>query len=249
LFRFLVDDLRDEEMDDPASCPRHWAAGGGMIGFADSGTNPKKETLMKSFRIGIIVGSLVLASAAAQTPGPSRVRGTITSLDGNVLSVKSRDGQDLKIELAPNATFAYMKKMDFADIKPGTPLGTTAVKDKDGNLVARELHLFNPDKPIPSEGHRPWDTEPNSTMTNAKVTSMANAKVEATNGRVLTLTYKDGEQRVLVPEGIPVVMAVDGDRSLVKPGEYAFIAVNAAADGKLTAMRVQVSKDGVKPPQ
>jgi hypothetical protein len=204
---------------------------------------------MSAFRIGIILGSLVFASAVAQTPGPTRVRGTITSLDGNVLSVKSRDGQDLKIELAPNATFAYMKKMDFADIKPGTPLGTTAVKDKDGNLVARELHLFNPDKPIPAEGHRPWDTEPNSTMTNAKVTSMANAKVEATNGRVLTLTYKDGEQKVLVPEGIPVVMAVDGDRSLVKPGEYAFIAVNAAADGKLTATRVQVSKDGVKPPQ
>jgi hypothetical protein len=204
---------------------------------------------MNFFRIGIILGSIVFASALAQTPPPSRVRGTIVSLDGNVLSVKSREGQDVKMELAPNATFAYMKKMDFADIKPGTPLGTTAVKDKDGNLVARELHLFNPDKPIPSEGHRPWDTEPNSTMTNAKVTSMASTKVASASGRVLTLTYKDGEQKVLVPEGIPVVMAVDGDRSLVKAGEYAFILVNAAPDGKLTAMRVQVSKDGVKPPQ
>lgn len=204
---------------------------------------------MNGFRIGIIVSSLVLASAAAQTPGPSRVRGTITALDGNVLSVKSREGQDLKIELAPNATFAYMKKVDLADIKPGTPLGTTAVKDKDGKLVARELHLFNPDKPIPNEGHRAWDTEPNSTMTNGSVTHMASAKVAATNGRELTLKYKDGEQHVLVPAGIPIVMAVEGDRSLVKPGETAFIAVNAGADGKLTAMRVQVSKDGVKPPQ
>jgi hypothetical protein len=204
---------------------------------------------MNAFRIGIIVGLLVLASAAAQTPGPSRVRGTITSLDGDVLSVKSREGQDLKIELAPNATFAYMKKVDFADIKPGTPLGTTAVKDKDGKLVARELHLFNPDKPIPNEGHRAWDTEPNSTMTNGAVTTMANAKVESTNGRELTLKYKDGEQHVLIPAGIPIVMAVEGDRSLVKAGETAFIAVNAGADGKLTAMRVQVSKDGVKPPQ
>jgi hypothetical protein len=204
---------------------------------------------MHAFRIGIVLGSLVLASAVAQTPPPSRVRGTITSLDGNVLSVKSREGQDLKIELAPNATFAYMKKVDLADIKPGTPLGTTAVKDKDGKLVARELHLFNPDKPVPNEGHRPWDLEPNSTMTNGSVTTLANAKVETTNGRVITVKYKDGEQQVLVPAGIPIVMAVDGDRSLVVPGAYAFIAVNAAADGKLTAMRVQVSKDGVKPPQ
>jgi hypothetical protein len=204
---------------------------------------------MNSFRIGIIAASLVLASAAAQTPGPSRVRGTVTSLDGNVLSVKSREGHDLKIDLAPNATFAYMKKVDLADIKPGTALGTTAVKDKDGKLVARELHLFNPDKPIPNEGHRAWDLEPNSTMTNGSVTTMANAKVETTNGRVITVKYKDGEQEVLVPAGIPIVMAVDGDRSLVVPGAYAFIAVNAAADGKLTATRVQVSKDGVKPPQ
>ena len=204
---------------------------------------------MSGFRIGIILGSLVLASAAAQAPGPSRVRGTITSLEGNVLSVKSREGQDLKIELAPNATFAYMKKVDLADIKPGTPLGTTAVKDKEGRLVARELHLFNPDKPIPGEGHRPWDLEPNSTMTNGSVTSIANARVESADGRELTLKYKDGEQRVLIPAGIPIVMAVDGDRSLVKPGETAYIAVNAAPDGKLTAMRVQVSKDGVKPPQ
>jgi hypothetical protein len=221
----------------------------GVIVSIDSSIQRKKEIVMNGFRIGIIVSSLVLASAAAQTPGPSRVRGTITSLDGNVLSVKSRDGKDLKIELAPNATFAYMKKVDLADIKPGTPLGTTAVKDKDGKLVARELHLFNPDKPIPNEGHRAWDTEPNSTMTNGAVTTMANAKVESTNGRELTLKYKDGEQHVLIPAGIPIVMAVEGDRSLVKPGETAFIAVTAGADGKLTAMRVQVSKDGVKPPQ
>src|SRR5471032_2386710 len=104
-----------------------------MIGSINSAIHPARGDFMNVFRIGIILGSLVLASAAAQTPGPTRVRGTITSLDGNVLSVKSREGQDLKIELAPNATFAYMKKVDLADIKPGTPLGTTAVKDKDGN--------------------------------------------------------------------------------------------------------------------
>jgi hypothetical protein len=204
---------------------------------------------MNVLRATALLTALFLASAAAFAQAPTRVRGTITAIDGNTLSVKSREGQDLKIELAPNATFAYVKKVDLADIKPGTPLGTTAVKDKDGKLVARELHVFNPDKPIPNEGHRPWDLEPNSTMTNATVTSMANAKVEATNGRELTLKYKDGEQQVLVPAGIPIVMAVDGDRSLVVPGAYAFIAVNAGADGKLTAMRVQVTKDGVKPPQ
>ncbi len=195
--------------------------------------------------IAASVGAFLFASTFAQSPGPTRVRGTITAIDGNTLSVKSREGQDLKIDLAPNVTFAYMKKVELADIKPGTPLGTTAVKGNDGKLVARELHVFNPDRPIPNEGHRPWDLEPESTMTNAMVTAM----VQANTGRELTLTYKGGEQRVIVPAGTPIVMAVESDRSVVVPGQYAYIAITPGADGKLTATRLQVTKDGVRPPQ
>ena len=200
---------------------------------------------MNAFHIAALLGAILFASAAAQSQAPSRVRATITGLDGNTLSVKSREGQDLKIELAPNATFAYMKKVNLADVKPGTPLGTTAVKDADGKLVARELHLFNPDRPIPNEGHRPGDLEPNSTMTNATVSSVALAN----RGTELTLTYKGGEQRIMVPADTPIVIAVESDRSVIVPGEYAYIAVTAGADGKLTATRLQVSRDGVRPPQ
>ena len=200
---------------------------------------------MSALRITVFLSALLLAGAAAQAQTPSRVRGTITALDGNVLSVKSREGQDLKIELAPNATFAYMKKMNLADIKPGTPLGATVVKGADGKFVAREVHLFNPGRPIPGEGSRPWDAGPDSMMTNATVSAMA----QANEGNELTLSYKGGEQQVIVPAGIPIVMAVESDRSAVVAGEYAYIAVTAGADGKLTATRLQVSKDGVRPPQ
>jgi hypothetical protein len=193
-----------------------------------------------------VIAACVVASAVAQSPGPTRVRGTITALEGNVLSVRSREGQDMKMEIAPNATYAYMKRMELADIKPGTPLGTTAV-EMDGKLVARELHLFAPGRPIPNEGHRPWDLEPNATMTNAAVSAMT--QVEASQGNELTLKYAGGEKKVLVPAGIPIVMAVETDRSVVVPGQYAYIAVTPGADGKLTATRLQVTKDGVRPPQ
>jgi len=198
-----------------------------------------------NLRVVALLGALVVSIAVAQSPAPSRVRGTITTVDGNTLSVKSREGQDLKVEIAPNATFAYMKKMSLADIKAGTPLGTSAVRRADGKLVARELHLFNPDRPIPNEGHRPWDLEPESTMTNAIVTLM----VEGNQGNELTLSYKGGQQIVVVPPDTPIVMAVESDRSLLVPGTYAYIAVNAGADGKLVATRLQLTKDGVKPPQ
>ena len=200
---------------------------------------------MSSFRLAAVFGALAIVSAAAFAQTPGRVRGTITAIDGNMLSVKSREGQDLRIELAPNATFAYMKALKLSDIAPGTPLGTSAVKGPDGKIVARELHVFSKDRPIPNEGHRPWDLEPGSTMTNAMVTAMVQAK----NGHELTLKYKDGAQQVIVPENIPIVMAVDGDRSLLVAGQYAVIAVTTEAGGKMTATRVQITKDGIKPPQ
>ena len=194
----------------------------------------------------LVVSTLLAAASAvvlAQTPG--RVRGTITAIDGNVLTVKSREGRDLKIELSPEATFAYMKKLSLADVKPGTPLGTSAITGPDGKLVALELHLFPAGRPVPAEGHRPWDLEPGSTMTNGMVTAM----VEAGNGRELTLSYKDGAQRVVVPANIPIVAAQAGDRSLLFVGTYAFISTSTGADGKVVATRVQVTKDGVRPPQ
>ncbi len=200
---------------------------------------------MSSFRIAVLFGALAFASVAADAQTSGRVRGTITTIDGSMLSVKSREGQDLKIELAPNATFAYMKALKLSDVAPGTPLGTSAVKGPDGKIIARELHLFAKDRPIPNEGHRPWDLEPGSTMTNAMVTAM----VQARNGHELTLKYKNGAQQVVVPDNIPIVMAVDGDRSLLVAGQYAVVAVTTDAGGKMTATRVQITKDGVKPPQ
>ena len=199
---------------------------------------------MKPFQ-AISLSILLAAAAAADAQTPARIRGTITAVEGNLLSVKSREGKDLKIEIAPDATYGYMKKLSIDDVKPGTPLGTSAITGPDGKIVALELHLFAAGRPVPNEGHRPWDLQPNSTMTNGTVSAVA----VAGNGRELTLAYKDGAQRVVVPADIPIVTAQAGDRSLLVVGEYAFIAATVAADGRITAQRVQVTKDGVRPPQ
>ena len=73
--------------------------------------------------------------------------------------------------------------------------------------------------------------------------------VSRNNGHELTLKYKDGAHQVIVPNDIPIVMAVDGDRSLLVAGQYAYIAVTTDSGGKMSATRVQITKDGVKPPQ
>jgi hypothetical protein len=161
------------------------------------------------------------------------------------LAVHTREGADVNVELSEKTTVAYMKALKLEDVKPGTALGTSAVMGRDGKLIARELHLFSADRAIPNEGHRPWDLEPGASMTNATVSTVA----QASGGREITLTYKGGSQQVIVPEGIPVVTAVEGDRSLLKAGEYVVVAATRGADGRVVASRVQVSKDGVRPPQ
>ena len=184
---------------------------------------------------------LLLATTAAFAQAPTRVRGTITSLEGDVLSVKSREGKELKIQLAPDAQVALTKKASAADFKPGAYVGVTSVKGPDGRLVARRVHALGPQVP---QMHGAWDSIPDSMMTNA--TLDATAQVGA--GTELVLKNKDGEQKILVTPQTEYYTFAPGTRADLKPGETIFTGA-AQKDGKLVAQRVTVSKDGVKPPQ
>ncbi len=192
-----------------------------------------------------LFGALAMASAGTEAQ-TQRVRAIITGLDGNVLAVTTRDGAALKIHLADKAEVRYAKAITLADIKPGDFLGTTTIKRADGSHVALEIHTFPADlRGVVNEGQSPTDMQPGATMTNAIVS----ASVQATGGRELTLDYKGNSTKVIVPDGIPLVTTVAADRSLLVPGEYVFCIAQVAPDGKLTAARLQVSKDGVRPPQ
>jgi hypothetical protein len=195
---------------------------------------------MNFLKMALIAGALALASGVdAQTA--VRIRGTITAVDVNTLAVKSREGQDLRLMLDDNLGVTVAKAIRFEDIKQGDYVGSTATKRPDGTLVAVEVHYL---PPAAAAGHTPWDLQPGSTMTNANVEAI----VQSAGKRELTLKYKDGEQKILVPEGVPIVRAVPGSRADLVVGEYVFVAAQPAPDGKLTALRIQVSKDGVKPP-
>ena len=184
---------------------------------------------------------LLLVTTAAFAQAPTRVRGTITSVEGEVLSVKSREGKDLKIQLAPDVQVALTKKASAADFKPGAYVGVTSVKGPDGRLVARRVHALGAQVP---QMHGAWDSIPDSMMTNA--TLDATAQVGA--GTELVLKNKDGEQKILVTPQTEYYTFAPGTRADLKPGESIFTGA-AQKDGKLVAQRVTVSKDGVKPPQ
>jgi hypothetical protein len=179
----------------------------------------------------------------AQEP-PVRVRGTIDRVDGDVYIVKARGGGELKVKLAANATVVALVKASLADIKQGSYVGVAGLPQADGSQKALEVHIFPEAMRGTGDGHRGWDLQPSSTMTNGNVEQTA----ASSDGQVLTLKYKDGEKTIVVPPDTPIVVYVPGDKDELKAGAAIFIsAATKQADGTLQAPRVNVGR-GVAPP-
>jgi hypothetical protein len=190
--------------------------------------------------LAVLLLALAATTVFAQTN--VRVRGTITELNGDVLMVKSRDGRDIQLNLAPDTQVTTTKATTLAEFKPGSYVGVTSLKGPDGRLVARRVHALGPQVP---SGHMGWDSIPDSLMTNANLTDIA----QVSGGNELTLKYKDGEQKILVTPQTEYFTFVPGSRADLKPGETIFSGARVGDDGKFSTQRVAVSKDGVKPPQ
>jgi hypothetical protein len=190
----------------------------------------------------LLVLLLAFACGAAYAQAPTRIRGTITALEGDVLSVKTRDGKDVKLQLAPDAQVVTTKKVSADEFKTGSYVGVTSVKGPGGQLVAKRVHALGPQVP---QMHGAWDSLPGSTMTNSNITGIA----KASDGNELTLKNKDGEQKILVNADTEYYNFAPGTRADLKKGETIFTGAKMEGEGKYSTGRVTVSKDGVKPPQ
>ena len=211
-----------------------------------------RRLAMRFFRLVtfVLLMSLIQFEAAqAQAPQgkPVTVRGKISAIENQTLKVTTSAGEVL-LKLPDNVRVGGLEAAKLTDITAGNYVGTTAVKQADGNLKALEVHIFPESSRGTGEGHRPWDLQPGSTMTNANVEKVEQVAVEKVQGQLLTLKYKDGEQKVFIPPGTPVVKNVPGDRSLLKPGTGVYIAAARGEDGTLTATRITAGVGGIMPP-
>jgi hypothetical protein len=201
--------------------------------------------------MSLIAGALCLllaAPALAQAPDgmPVNLRGQVEQLDGRMLKLKSRDGQELQVALAPDFAVLGVLKARFADIKQGDFVGIAAAPAKDGKLHAQEVLIFPEAARGMGEGHYAWDLRgKGDTMTNATVTGI----VGEARHHVLHLTYKGGEQEIIVSARTPVVTFKPADLGLLKPGATVFMPrATKKPDGTLVASRAVAEQDGVKPP-
>ena len=173
-----------------------------------------------------------------------RIRGNVESLQGNALKVKARSGESMTVQLADNATVMGITKASAADVATGKFIGTTTVGERDGALVALEVHIFLENMRGTGEGHRDWDLGPTSKMTNANVANI----VKASNDHEMTVQYKGGEKKVLITSETAVVAYSVSDKSELKPGAPVFINAERKPDGTLAAPRVNVGLNGQVPP-
>jgi hypothetical protein len=196
----------------------------------------------------LIAAAMLVASSllaiAQQPPTPTRVRGTIDGVDGDVLSVKSRGGEDVRLHMTGDMRVVGIVKISLADIKLGSFIGTTTVPGPDGSQNAVEVHVFPENMRGTGEGSRPYDLRPNSTMTNATVAET----VAGNDGQNLVIKYKDGEKKVVVGPDTPVVTYVPADRSELKPGAKIIAFVKQLPDGSFETNRISVGRDGLTPP-
>jgi Domain of unknown function (DUF5666) len=183
-----------------------------------------------------------MSFAAAQAPDMVRVRATIESVNGQTLNVKSRDGAALVIKLADKAPVRTAVKASLSDIKQGDYVAVTGLPQPDGTQKAVSIAIFPEALRGLGEGYRPWDWVPNSKMTNATVDST----VAGVDGQVLTLKYKEGEQKVVVTPTTEITKLVAGSMADVKAGEKIFIAATKKLpDGTLEASNITVGDYGV----
>jgi len=193
------------------------------------------------------IAAIVIAavSAAAFAQAPTRIRGTVEQVDGNTLTIKARSGELMKVKVPDNVVVVGITKASVADIASGKFIGTTTVGQRDGALVAEEIHIFPESMRGTGEGHRDWDLRPESKMTNANVADIKSMG----DGKVMTIQYKGGEKKILVTPRTVVVNFEPSSRAELKPGAPVFInAAERQADGSYTAPRVNVGLHGQIPP-
>ncbi|MEA2876470.1 MAG: hypothetical protein QOF14_1666 [Hyphomicrobiales bacterium] len=191
--------------------------------------------------IALLLAAAPMAAAQEQTV---RVRGTIERVEDDTYIVKARSGGEVKVKLPDNVMVVALTKASLADIKQGSYVGVAGMPQADGRQKALEVHIFPEAMRGTGDGHRGWDLQPSSTMTNGAVEQTA----ASADGQVLTLKYKDGEKKIVVSPDTPIVVYVPGEKSELKAGAPIFIsAATKTPDGTLTTPRVNVGR-GVAPP-
>ena len=204
-----------------------------------------RRTMLAAAAVGLFAAANVIPALAQAPAGPPpvRVRGTIEKVDGDHLSVKARDGSEVKVALTEKTRLQSLAKKSLADIKEGDFLASVGTKGPDGKLHAVEVRIMP--QALPGGGSQyAWDLSPDSMMTNAMVGTVS----ETPQGKTVHVKFKDGESEFSIGSDVPILAPMPGDKSLLKPGMAVFLLGPKEPDGSVAPNFIYIEKDGIKPP-
>jgi len=191
--------------------------------------------------------ALLSTAALAQpfAPETMRIAGTIERIDGDDVTIRAVEGGGTNtVHLTKTAAVFGITRATLSDVKPGAFIGVGAMPLPDGSQRAIRVTVFAESQRGLSEGFRPWDARPGSTMTNATVAET----VKSVDGQVVTVKYKDGEKRIIIPPDARILAYAAGERSELKVGAaVAIVRAKRKLDGTWEADRINVGRDGVMP--
>jgi hypothetical protein len=186
--------------------------------------------------LALLLSSPVSAPAWAQTA--TRVRGTVVALEGDRLTLRTKDDQELKVKLVEPVTLSARVRTDPSAIAKGSFIGAAAVPGKNGALAGVEILVFPEAMRGTGEGHRPFDLLPESTMTNATVAD----EVTGADGRSVKVTYKGGEQTIAITPETRVFTLQPGAMADLKPGAAVNAAIEKDPAGDFQTKRLTVDR-------
>jgi hypothetical protein len=199
--------------------------------------------------LGIAAAGAAIAQKAAE---PERVRGAIVHVENSTMTLRTRDGQSLRVTLAPNLAVFTLAKGSFADLDFGTYVGS--VSERMGETYSPiyrdslswlhrglELRIIDESLRGIAVGHTKWDLTKESVITHGWVDDIED--------RVISIKYGPTDQEetdVEIGHDVPVLKMALGDRSALKPGAHVVVGVHKGPDAAV-AVFVFVGKDGVVP--
>ena len=204
---------------------------------------PAAGWLGRTLAASVLFAGLTVLAHAQSPMDLARVRGTLVAASATTLRIQPNAGDPVDVRVGQDTRVARVTQAELADIKSGSYIGTAAIPQADGSLKALEVHVFDESMRGAGDGHRGWDLGTNGSMTNGTVGDLV-----VSDGRTITVRYKNGEQKIVVPQGAPVVRLAPGDKSALVPGAHVFVLAHRNDDGSLSALSVSVGEHGLVPP-
>ena len=186
--------------------------------------------------------AFAVLAAPASAQDTVRVRGEVTDVTGDIVTIQDAGGEVVAVPMAPDFLLITYVPIAVADLAEGDFLSIPSLSGPEGGKVAVSINVFPEAMRGVGEGERPWDLGDGSLMTNATIGAVA----AAPDGQAVTVTYDGTEEVVSVPDGTPITRIVPTDRRL-ETGDRAILLVRV--DGPdVTGVFAGVMEDGTLPP-